>query len=434
MIKFFNAIKAISFPSRINKEMRFIKSGTLQLALFILLLSMFAKTAECQTEFDSLKRNSNLDTSYQPSQKPTFATEFAELKISGFIQPALYFDNNNVFDNDLFVTSEIPTTEITAIKFRRFHMSANQSRLGFSFKFPKAANSTSAFIEGDFLSSSKGANTFFRLRHAYITFGEFLIGQTWTNFGDVNASPNTLDLEGPNSATGSRVPQIRWRRQLNSNWNLLLAIEEPKSDYTPLDSANGVKSAFPELVIKPKYVFKNGHWSNSFIYKPIVYTDEDYLFKKKLGAWGLSSSLTIDLPDKKTLNPFGLKKRTFNLFGIIGDGTQGSVNDFGGLGYEAFPKDSTTLESLLYYGGYASYSFVFKKRWSSTYVYSYLHQQKPGSTDQIFKLSHYFSANSIYTFNKYFTAGGEFLYGIKENYDDTRGSAFRILCIMRLLF
>src|SRR3954452_4336715 len=91
-----------------------------------------------QTEFDSLKRNSQLDTLYQPSSKPTVATEFAELKISGFVQPALYFDNNNVLNNDLFVTSEIPTTEITAIKFQRFRLSANQSRIGFGFKFPKA--------------------------------------------------------------------------------------------------------------------------------------------------------------------------------------------------------------------------------------------------------------------------------------------------------
>ena len=74
-----------------------------------------------QTEFDSLKRNSQLDTLYQPSSKPTFVSEFAELKISGFVQPALYYDNNNYLNNDLFVTSEIPTTQITDIKFKRFH-------------------------------------------------------------------------------------------------------------------------------------------------------------------------------------------------------------------------------------------------------------------------------------------------------------------------
>jgi len=387
-----------------------------------------------QTEFDSLKRNSQLDTLYHPSSNPTFITEFAELKISGFIQPALYIDNNNVLNNDLFVTSEIPTTQITNIKFNRFHISANQSRLGFNFKFPKAGKNISAFIEGDFLSSTKGANTLFRLRHAYLTFGEFLIGQSWTNFGDVNAGPNTLDLEGPNSMPASRVAQIRWRRQLMEKLTLTIALEEPKSDYTPLEGATALKASIPEIVIKPKLLIKNGHWANSIIYKPIIYTDEAYSFKKNIATWGFTSSLSIKLPDRNILNPFGLKKSTISLFGIIGEGTQGSVNDFGGLGYEAFPMDTTSLETLTYYGGYVSYSFVFNKRWSSTYVYSYLHQEKPPEISQIFKHSHYMSANAIYAINKYFTAGTEILYGIKENYDDTKGTALRLLCIMRLLF
>jgi DcaP outer membrane protein len=406
---------------------------TKNLLFLAILCSLFASRSECQTEFDSLKRNSNLDTSYQPSQKPTFVTEFAEMKISGFVQPALYFDNNNVFDNDLFITSEIPTTEITDIKFKRFHFSANQSRLGFSFKFPKTGKNTTAFLEGDFFSSSKGAHFYYRLRHAYLTFGEFLIGQTWTNFGDVGASPNTLDLEGPNSMPASRVAQIRWTRKLSDQWNMILAMEEPKADYTPLPGANPVKAALPELVVKPKLTFKKGHWVNALIYKPIIYTNAEYSFKKNLPAWGFTSSLSIKIPDH-TFNPLKAKKRVLNVFGIIGDGTQGSVNDFGGSGYEAFPKDSVTLETLLYYGGYVSWTFVFKKRWSSTYVYSYLHQEKPESTDLVFKTSHYLAANAIYAINKFFTVGTELLYGIKENYDDTKGSAFRLLGVMRLLF
>ncbi len=386
-----------------------------------------------QTEFDSLKRNSNLDSSYQPSQKPTFVTEFAEGKISGFIQPAFYFDYNNFFDNDLFVTSAIPTEKTTDVNFNRFHFSANQSRLGFSFKFPKAGKNTTALLEGDFLSSATGENTFFRLRHAYLTFGEFLFGQTWTNFGDVSASPNTLDLEGPNSMPASRVAQVRWKRELSERWSILIALEEPKNDYTPLDSASAIKAALPEFVFKPKLNFKKGSWTNSFIYKPIIYTDKEYSFKNNLPAWGFTSSLSIRLPDQ-SFNALGLKKRVFNLFGIIGDGTQGSVNDFGGLGYEAFPKDAYTLETLLYYGGYVSYSFVFRKRWSSTYVFSYLHQEKPVTTSQIFKKSVYASANAVLAVNKYFTTGLELLYGRKTNHDNTSGRAFRILGIIRLLF
>lgn len=396
-------------------------------------LIILGNEAVGQTQFDSLKRNIMLDTLYQPSKKPTFVTEFAEIKMSGFIQPALYFDYNNLLNNDIFVTSEIPTTNMDGVKFQRFHMSANQSRLGFSFDFPKARFKTSAVMQGDFLSSSSGANTFFRMRHAYLSIGEFLVGQTWTNFGDVNAAPNTLDLEGPNSMPSSRVAQVRWRRQLNKSWNILLAIEEPRADYTALDSASAVKSAFPELVFKPKLSFRNGHWSNSVIYKPIVYTDKTYSFKKTLPAWGITSSLSIELDDR-SFNPFGVKNRTLNLFGVIGSGTQGAINDFGGLGYEAFPKNNETLETLLYYGGYFSHSFVFMKRWSSTFVYSYLYQEKPGSTNQIFKRSHYFANNAIFAANRYLSFGAELLFGVKENHDNSRGTAFRFLGVIRLLF
>ena len=177
----------------------------LKLSFCVLFFWSIIITASAQTGFDSLKRNSNLDSSYQPSKKPTFVTEFAEVKISGFVQPALYYDNNNVLNNDLFITSEIPTTEITNEKFKRFHISANQSRLSFGFAFPKSKNNVTAFLEGDFLSSSRGDHSYFRLRHSYIIIGDFLIGQTWTNFGDVSGSPNTLDLEGPNSMPASRV-------------------------------------------------------------------------------------------------------------------------------------------------------------------------------------------------------------------------------------
>jgi len=213
-----------------------------------------------------------------------------------------------------------------------------------------------------------------------------------------------------------------------------MAIEEPKSDYTPLDSAVALKASFPEMVIKPRLVFKNGHWSNSLMYKPLMYTDQYYTFKKQRHTWGYTSSLLLNLPDRKNWNPLGITKRTVSVFGIIGEGTQGAVNDFAGLGYEAFPKSDELLETLLYYGGYVAYAFVFNKRWSSTYVYSYLHQQKPQFTEFIFKHSHYMSANAIYAINKNFTLGGEILYGIKENYDNTKGTAMRLLGLMRLLF
>ena len=400
------------------------------IALVLLFASLFVQG---QTEFDSLKRNSQLDTAYQPSSKPTFATAFAELKISGFVQPALYYDNNNLLANDVFVTSEIPTSRLTDIEFGRFHMSANQSRMGFGFKFPKAKGNLSAFLEADFLSSSRGAHSYFRLRHAYLSFGNWLVGQTWTNFGDVNGSPNTLDLEGPNSMPASRVAQLKWRKKISKTFTLTLAIEEPKADYTPLNGASAVKAAFPELVVKPQFQFGKFRWVNSVIYKPLIYTDAEYSFKKRMPTWGASTSLTYAFPDPEKYHGM-ITKKSLNVFMVLGQGTQGAINDFGGLGYEAFPRDSSNLEVMGYAGGYVSFSFVIRGRWTSTYVYSYLKQERPEFTDQIFKHSSYFAGNLTYAINKYFNTGGELLYGYKENHDGTSGSAFRFLAIIRLIF
>lgn len=93
--------------------------------------------ASAQTDFDSLKRNSNLDTSYRPSQKPTFVTEFAEVTISGFIQPAFYFDNNNVLNNDVFVTSEIPTKELQILNFNALIFLQTKAGLDLILNFQK---------------------------------------------------------------------------------------------------------------------------------------------------------------------------------------------------------------------------------------------------------------------------------------------------------
>jgi hypothetical protein len=123
-----------------------------------------------------------------------------------------------------------------------------------------------------------------------------------------------------------------------------------------------------------------------------------------------------------------------NLFLSTGKGTQGAINDFGGSGYEAFPKDSVTLEALGYAGGYISFSFVFKGRWTSTYVYSYLSQKKPEFTGDIFKHSSYVAVNATYAINKFFNVGGEILYGYKENHDGSSGSAARLLGVVRLIF
>ena len=58
----------------------------------------------------------------------------------------------------------------------------------------------------------------------------------------------------------------------------------------------------------------------------------------------------------------------------------------------------------------------------------------PPTTNNIFKLSSYVAANGVYAINKFFTIGAEVLYGAKTNHDNTKGTAVRVLGLLRLMF
>jgi len=65
----------------------------------------------------------------------------------------------------------------------RFHVSANQKGWGFVLKFQRLANQPLPLWKEILCQVQKGANTYFRLRHAYLTYGDFFnrsnLDQLW---------------------------------------------------------------------------------------------------------------------------------------------------------------------------------------------------------------------------------------------------------------
>lgn len=79
-----------------------------------------------------------------------------------------------------------------------------------------------AYIEADMYGGGNNAfagnevitNTYaLTLRHAYVSWNHWLAGQTWSNFQDVAALPDTVDFTGPSEGTiFSRQAQLRYTR------------------------------------------------------------------------------------------------------------------------------------------------------------------------------------------------------------------------------
>lgn len=115
---------------------------------------------------------------------------------------------------------------------------ARETRLFVKTNTPTSLGDLDTHVEFDFygadgnesVSNSHGL----RLRHAYATLGPFLAGQTWTNFMNPAALPETLDFGGPVGQIFDRQAQVRWTQPLgpsavaqSGHWSV--GLENPES-------------------------------------------------------------------------------------------------------------------------------------------------------------------------------------------------------------
>ncbi|MCK7517462.1 MAG: DcaP family trimeric outer membrane transporter [Ignavibacteriales bacterium] len=152
---------------------------------------------------------------------------------------------NGLTNTNSFSTYDIPVGD-DAGNQRRFSMAPYQTRLGIEVKRTGLLNNFRIKIETDFL----GANNGLRLSHAFIETGNFIIGQTWSTFTDVNSVPQTVDVDGPNSSVQLRTVRIRYAdRLLQSNLRYIVSLEAPDPEVAETDSLSDRIPAqyFPDI-------------------------------------------------------------------------------------------------------------------------------------------------------------------------------------------
>ncbi len=91
-----------------------------------------------------------------------------------------------------------------------------------------------------------------RLRHAYGSFGNLTVGQTWTTFTDPSAVPQTLDTEGAVSNVNRRQGLLRWQSPLwSDSISLALAVEDPRITIEVPEQVNGeLRTETPDFVTR----------------------------------------------------------------------------------------------------------------------------------------------------------------------------------------
>lgn len=157
------------------------------------------------------------------------------------------------------------------------------TRLGLDFK--TADKGISGKIEVDFL----GANDGLRIRHAYFNYGQWLIGQTWSNFAVPDYMPETIDALGYVGGAVKRDAQIRYTHKFNAETQLVTALEDSK------DALSNMRIPVLSTRLNQSFADRTGALSlRGMVSEKRTVADNEL-------AWGVGLGAKYDISAKTTL-------------------------------------------------------------------------------------------------------------------------------------
>ncbi|OAL84046.1 DcaP family trimeric outer membrane transporter [Acinetobacter terrae] len=106
----------------------------------------------------------------------------------------------------------------------RLDATLTTTRIGLDFKAPIQEMDIGGKIEVDFRGGADKDSI--RMRHVYMTFNNWLIGQTTSNFLSTETSPEMLDFNTALGGGTTRTPMLRYSDKLNARTQYFLALEK----------------------------------------------------------------------------------------------------------------------------------------------------------------------------------------------------------------
>lgn len=322
---------------------------------------------------------------------------------------------------DFYVPSLTP---IGGDSTTRFDMHARQSRFFFSTATAlEDGSKITGHLEFDFMTSNNGndertTNGYSPvLRHAFIKYKNWTVGQTWSNFMDLASLPDTLDFVGnPDAAIFIRQAQVRY-----THGNFAFAIENPESTVTPFGGGPRITTddnSTPDLTAS--YNLKTG-WGVVKVAGLVrqIAIDGSYnggSYDDNITSYGLSVSTKIDFSNKDDL------RITFNTG--KGLGRYVGLNTVNGAVLDA----NGELETIDVTAFSAAYRHLWNDKWRSTFLYSTLMADNDTTLTGVgtTKNTHSYSANLLYQATKKFMVGVEYKFANREIESGLDGDMNRI--------
>ncbi|GLT01401.1 hypothetical protein GCM10007897_27950 [Sphingobium jiangsuense] len=259
---------------------------------------------------------------------------------------------------------------------------ARQTRLVFSSATPVGGKDLKSLIEFDFalaaapVGAQRSTNPYTpTLRRAFLSYGNWLIGQEWTTFQNPALFPESTDFIG--ATDGSifvRQMMVQYRQPLGNGLALMIAAENPQTETLASTSASGAyvdndHDRLPDFVAKLGYSGGLGELHLAGIVRRL--TMENMGYDTSATGWGVSAGGKI---------PFGPDKRHDLRFTATYGKGMGRYLAVGYVADAAYDATGATpdLRPIGNFAGFAALKLGWTPTIRSSFIASYQDADYPG--------------------------------------------------------
>ncbi len=310
--------------------------------------------------------------------------------------------------------------------------SARQSSLGLRSFIPTSWGLVKTDLSFDLFGSD--GSTSIHWLSIWAELGMFGVGQTYSNFMDIDVFPNTIDYWGPSGMVFVRNPQLRITPWAKDGMGIAFTLEAPNS---ALDTGKITEIA-PEFGAGFTGWNRLPDLTGSFRY------DADWGHVKAAGLLrqvGYQNTLTPNGDPSGTKTGYGLNltgalkvfgKDQINAGFVWGEAIASYMND-GGV--DLAPGQGLRAETVQSIGWLAYYNHVWAENWTSAIGFSqHMQDNTAGQTATAFKRGSYGNVNLLYTPWKNVLAGLEFVWGELEQKDGQSATDYRLQFSTKVTF
>lgn len=280
----------------------------------------------------------------------------------------------------------------------RFDSTLTTTRIGLDFSTPLDEKSLKGKIEVDFRGGENKDTV--RLRHVYLSYDRWLIGQTTSTFLSTETAPEMLDFNTALGGGTTRNPMVRYSQPINAETMYFLSLEKGNDE-----------NRLPLLAGKVKYDFAEGDGliTARGLLQEVRLRDIDD--KTELG-WGAALGLRYKFTPSLLLNT--------NYSHVSGDNKILLATSDN----RRYIQEGNDIELIDYNAFQVGTTYHFNEKLRSTLGYGALIYDKNNDTAN--KKLQQGWINMMYKPYKPLTLGVEYVYGKRNTVNDREGEDSRL--------